>query len=112
MYRFERTFTCSIDRALWRICQMNGSQWSRRHHFGRSDRRAEPRDACAGVAIVDILAPHPRPAVSAKVVDVGGGGLKLVLPFFVTLGSIVRMHLTKAVAQAETKYCTCGAGEY
>ena len=91
---------------------MDGSQWSRRPHFGRHDRRDESRDSCEGAAIVDVLAPHPRRAVSVKVIDVGSGGLRFVVPFFLTPGSILRMYLTEAVVQAEVKYCSCEGSEY
>ena len=91
---------------------MDGSQWARRPHLGRHDRRVESREGCAGEAIIDVLAPHPRRGISVRVVDVGGGGLKLIAPLFLTPGSILRIHLTEAVIQAETRYCSCEAGEY
>ncbi|HUA84201.1 MAG TPA: hypothetical protein VMB85_10110 [Bryobacteraceae bacterium] len=91
---------------------MNNSQWSRRPHYGCRERRAESRDRCQGAVILDVLAPHPRRAVSADVVDVGSGGLRLTVPFFVTPGSILRIHLSEAVVQAEVKYCSCEARKY
>lgn len=91
---------------------MKASQWTRRPHFGRQDRRSEARDDCAGSAVVDVLAPQPRRAVPVDVIDVGGGGLKLKVPLFITPGSILRLHLTDAVAQAEVKYCSCEGAEF
>jgi hypothetical protein len=91
---------------------MDRSQWCRRPHFGRQDRRAESRDDCAGSAVIDVLAPQIRRAISVKVVDVGGGGLKLIAPCFLTPGAILRIRLTEAVVQAEVKYCSCEAREY
>jgi PilZ domain len=86
---------------------MDASLWSRRPHLGLHNRRNESREHCTGDVVIDILAPHPRRGVSAKVADVGDGGLKLKVPFFLTPGSILRLHLTHAVAQAEVKYCSC-----
>ena len=91
---------------------MAGFDSSRRAHFGRQDRRADLRTVCVGTALLDVLGPQPRKAVSVQVLDVANASLKLSVPFFVSPGTLVRIHLTEGVAHAEVRYCTCEGVEY
>ncbi|MBZ5632870.1 MAG: hypothetical protein LAO55_07045 [Acidobacteriia bacterium] len=50
--------------------------------------------------------------MKARILDVGESSLKLSLPFFLSPGSLIRIHLTDSVAHAETRYCTCEGAEY
>ena len=70
------------------------------------ERRAELRQLCEGAALMDVLSPKPQRGVQVRVVDVATASLKLSVPFFISPGSIVRIHLTQATAQAEVRYCT------
>ena len=38
--------------------------------------------------------------------------MKLSLPFFLSPGSLVRIHMTDSVAKGEARYCTCEGAEY
>ena len=84
----------------------------RKAHFGRKDRRNDERVICAGDAVIDILSPQPRSAVQARILDVGTSSLKLSLPFFLSPGSLIRIHMTDSMANAEVRYCTCEGAEY
>ena len=88
------------------------SNSSRRAHFGREDRRADLRTVCAGTALMDVLSPKPHQAVSVRVLDVANASLKVSVPFFLSPGAVVRIHLTECLAHAEVRYCTCEGSEY
>ena len=85
---------------------------SRKAHFGRMDRRVEGRIACEGDTVIDVLSPQPRNAVQARIIDVGEASLKLSLPFFLSPGSLLRIHMTESVAYGEARYCTAEGAEY
>lgn len=85
---------------------------SRKAHFGRMDRRVEGRIACEGDTIIDILSPQPKNGVQARIIDVGEASLKLSLPFFLSPGSLLRIHMTESVAYGEARYCTAEGAEY
>ena len=85
---------------------------SRKAHFGRLDRRSEARTACEGDTVIDVLSPHPRTGVQARILDVGEASLKLCLPFFLSPGSLIRIHMSESVAYGEARYCTCEGAEY
>ena len=87
------------------------SLWPRKAHVG-PDRRGDSRTLCAGEALIDVLAPHPRSSVEARVRDVGTSGLMLILPFPLPPGAIIRIRMTDAVADAEVRYCTRQGSEY
>jgi hypothetical protein len=84
----------------------------RRAHSGREDRRAYLRTVCAGTAVIDVLSPQPRKAVPVRILDVADLSLKMSVPFFLSPGAIVRIHLTESLAHAEVRYCTCEGSEY
>ena len=90
---------------------MAETMWLRRAHFGQ-DRRGDSRMPCVGATLIDVLSPHPQSSVQVRVVDVTASGLKLVLPFFLSAGAVIRIHMTEAVAYAEVRYCTCDRFEY
>jgi hypothetical protein len=50
--------------------------------------------------------------VQARILDVGTSSLKLSLPFFVSPGSLLRIHMSDATAEAEVRHCTCEVSEY
>ncbi|MCU1335597.1 MAG: hypothetical protein JWO19_1178 [Bryobacterales bacterium] len=85
---------------------------SRKAHFGRIDRRNDSRIICEGAAVIDVLSPQPRSSVEARILDVGETSLKLNLPFFLSPGSLIRIHMTDSVANAEVRYCTCESVGY
>ena len=85
---------------------------SRKAHFGCVDRRSDSRTICAGDTVVDVLSPKPRSAVNARILDVGTSSLKLSLPFFLSPGSLVRIHMTDSMANGEARYCTCEGAEF
>jgi hypothetical protein len=85
---------------------------TRRAHFGREDRRNDERVICVGATIIDVLSPKPRSAVEARILDVGTSSLKLSLPFFLSPGSLIRIHMTDSVANGEVRYCTSEGTEY
>jgi len=87
------------------------SNWLRKGHLG-SDRRNDYRTICTGNTVIDVLSPRPQQAVQARILDVGTSSLKLSLPFFVSPGSLLRIHMTDSVAEAEVRHCTCEASEY
>ena len=85
---------------------------NRKAHFGRMDRRVEGRIACEGDTVVDILSPQPKSSVKARILDVGEASLKLSVPFHVSPGSLIRIHMTESIAHGEARYCTCEGAEY
>ena len=87
------------------------SKWLRKGHVG-PDRRSDCRSICNGETVIDVLSPRPQPSVPASIIDVGTSSLKLRLPFFVSPGSLIRIHLTEFIADAEVRHCTCEDSEY
>ena len=85
---------------------------TRKAHFGRVDRRGDGRVICEGDAVIDVLSPQAKNAVQARILDVGESSLKLSLPFFLSPGSLIRIHMTNSVAYGEARYCTCEGAEY
>jgi len=85
---------------------------SRRAHFGRTDRRNDSRIPCEGDTILDVLSPQPKSSIQARILDVGEASLKLSVPFHVSPGSLIRIHMTDSVACGEVRYCTCEGAEY
>jgi hypothetical protein len=85
---------------------------SRKAHFGRMDRRVEGRIACEGDTVIDVLSPQPKSGVQARIIDVGESSLRLSLPFFLSPGSLLRIHMTESVAYGEARYCTAEGAEY
>jgi hypothetical protein len=85
---------------------------SRKAHFGRVDRRSDGRIACEGDTVIDILSPKPRSAVQARIIDVGEASLRLSIPFHMSPGSLLRIHMTDSIAYGEARYCTCEGAEY
>jgi hypothetical protein len=90
---------------------MAESIWLRKAHVG-PDRRSDSRSICAGATVIDVLNPQPRSSVQAHILDVATSSLKLSLPFFLSPGSLIRIHMTDSVADAEVRYCTCEGSEY
>src|ERR1700674_4030731 len=91
--------------------RMAESTWLRKAHVGQ-DRRNDGRTPCAGATVIDVLSPNPRSSLQARIVDVGTSSLKLVVPFFLSPGALIRIHMTDAVANAEVRHCTCEGSEY
>jgi hypothetical protein len=87
------------------------SKWLRKGHVG-ADRRTDCRTICTGETVIDVLSPRPQQAVQARILDVGTSSLKLSVPCFVSPGSLLRIHLTEFVAEAEVRHCTCENSEY
>lgn len=89
------------------------SKWLRKGHVG-PDRRSDCRTICTGETVIDVLSPQPRNSVPARILDVGTSSLKLSVPFFVSPGSLLRIHLTDSdsVADAEVRHCTCEVSDY
>ena len=85
---------------------------TRKAHFGQPDRRGHERTLCEGATVIDVLAPHSRSDVQARILDVGESSVKLSLPFFLSPGSLIRIHMTGSKANAEVRYCTCEGSEY
>jgi hypothetical protein len=85
---------------------------SRKAHYGRVDRRSDGREACEGDTVIDVLSPQPRSAVQARILDVGESSLKLSVPFFLSPGSLIRIHMTGSKANGEVRYCTAEGAEY
>jgi hypothetical protein len=85
---------------------------TRKAHFGRMDRRNDSRMACEGDTVIDVLSPHPRNGVQARIIDVGESSVKLSLPFHLSPGSLLRIHMTESIAYGEARYCTCEGAEY
>jgi len=90
---------------------MAESKWLRKGHVG-ADRRSDFRTICTGETVIDILGPRPQHAVQARILDVGTSSLKLSVPCFVSPGSLLRIHLSEFVAEAEVRHCTCEVSEY
>ena len=84
----------------------------RKAHFGRMDRRSDGRNACEGATVIDVLSPQPKNGVQARIIDVGESSLKLSLSFFLSPGSLLRIHMTDSVAYGEARYCTAEGAEY
>ena len=76
------------------------------------DRRVEGRIACEGDTVVDILSPQPKSSVKARIIDVGEASLRLSVPFHVSPGALLRIHMTESTAYGEARYCTCEGAEY
>ena len=87
------------------------SNWLRKGHLG-SDRRNDYRTICTGNTVIDVLSPRRQDAVQAQILDVGTSSLKLSIPCFVSPGSLLRIHLTDAIAEGEVRHCTCETPEY
>ena len=90
---------------------MATSMWQRKAHVGK-DRREDPRMPCVGDTVIDVLNPNPRSAVPARVLDVGTSSLKIAIPFFLSPGAIIRIHMADSTADAEIRYCTCEGSEF
>jgi len=90
---------------------MTVSKWLRKGHVG-PDRRSDCRTICTGETVIDVLSPHPQASLQAHILDVAESSLKLSIPCFVSPGSLIRIHLTEFVAEAEVRHCTCEASEY
>jgi len=82
------------------------------HTYGLRERRADSRVACEGSASMDVLSPKPRRSVPVNVINIGEASLKLSVPFFVSPGSLVRIHMTESHANAEVRYCTREGSDY
>jgi len=82
------------------------------HTYGLRERRADSRVNCEGSASMDVLSPKPRRAVPVNVINIGQASLKLSVPFFVSPGSLVRIHMTESHANAEVRYCTREGSDY
>ena len=80
--------------------------WHPPRRAAAQERRSELRQVCEGAAVMDVLSPSPRRGIEIRVLDVASASLKLSVPFFISPGSIVRIYLTQATAQAEVRYCT------
>jgi|SRR3982750_4124976 hypothetical protein len=91
---------------------MSVSTWQRKPHLGLQDRRGDPRFACEGATVIDVLSPQAKSDVQARIMDAGEASLKLSIPFFLSPGSLIRIHMTESVAYAEVRYCTCEGEEY
>jgi hypothetical protein len=87
------------------------SKWLRKGHIG-ADRRGDLRIICTGETVVDVLSPRPQASLQARILDVGTSSLKLSFPCFVSPGSLLRIHLTGFIADAEVRHCTCEHSEY
>ena len=87
------------------------SNWLRKGHVG-PDRRADCRTICTGDTIIDVLGSQKQLSVPAHILDVGNSSLKLSVPFFLSPGSLLRIHLSDAVAEAEVRHCTCEVSGY
>ena len=87
------------------------SNWLRKGHIG-SDRRGDYRTICTGDTIIDVMSPQKRHSVQARILDVGASSLKLSIPFFLSPGSPLRIHLSDSIAEAEARHCTCEISEY
>jgi hypothetical protein len=85
---------------------------SRKAHYGREERRSDERVICEGEALIDVLSPSPRSSVQARILDVGSESLKLSLPFFLSPGALIRIHMTGSAANAEVRYCSREGDEY
>src|SRR5262249_33567767 len=85
---------------------------SRKAHFGRIDRRSEHRIACEGDTVIDVLSPKPKSSVQARIIDVGEASLRLSVPFRMSPGSLLRIHMTDSIAYGEARYCTSEGAEY
>jgi len=90
---------------------MAESMWLRTAHVGR-DRRSDTRTHCEGETVIDVLSPHPRNAVKAHILDVGTSSLKMIIPFYLAPGSLIRIHVGDSIADAEVRYCSCEGAEY
>ena len=90
---------------------MAESMWLRKAHVGR-DRRSDSRTPCEGDTVIDVLSPHPRNAVKAYILDVATSSLKMIVPFYLAPGSLIRIHVGDSVADAEVRYCSCEGAEY
>ena len=90
---------------------MAESMWLRTAHVGR-DRRSDARTPCEGETVIDVLSPHPRSAVKAHILDVGTSSLKMIIPFYLAPGSLIRIHVGDSIADAEVRYCSCEGAEY
>jgi hypothetical protein len=88
------------------------STWQRKPHLGLPDRRSDDRIGCEGATVIDVLSPQPRSSVPARILDVGTSSLKLSLPFFLSPGALIRIHMTDSIANAEVRYCTSEGTEY
>ena len=87
------------------------SLWQRSAPTGQ-DRRTDERVPCIGATLVDVLDPHPQAAVPARILDAGSSSMKLALPIFVAPGTLLRITVGDATADAEVRYCTCEGAEY
>jgi hypothetical protein len=90
---------------------MAASTWLRKALVGQ-DRRTDTRTVCTGDAVIDVLSPLPRSAVHVRILDVGTASLKLSVPFFLSPGSLIRIHMSNAAAEAEVRFCVCEGSEF
>ena len=61
---------------------------------------------------MDVLSPKPQRAVPVSVINIGTASLKLSVPFFLSPGALVRIHMTESHANAEVRYCTREGSAY
>ena len=90
---------------------MATSMWQRKAHIGQ-DRRKDSRMPCAGATVIDVLSPNPQTGVQARILDVGTSSLKIAIPFFLSPGALIRIHMADSAADAEVRYCTCEGDEF
>lgn len=90
---------------------MSESRWLRTAHVGR-DRRTDARTPCEGETVIDVLSPHTKTSVPARIVDVGTSSLKLSIPHYLAPGSLIRIHVGDSIADGEVRYCSCEGAEY
>jgi len=90
---------------------MSESIWQRKAHVG-PNRRNDFRIPCDGRATIDVLTLQPRNSVQARVLDVNTSGVMLALPFALAPGTLIRIKMTEATADAEVRYCTHEGDEY
>jgi hypothetical protein len=70
------------------------------------------RVPCVGETLIDVLDPNPQTGLPARVIDVGTSSVKLALPVFLCPGTLIRITVGDATADAEVRYCTCEGAEY
>ncbi|MGD1096777.1 MAG: PilZ domain-containing protein [Bryobacteraceae bacterium] len=73
---------------------------------GEMERRREYRIAVDDRAFMRLVGPLSSTRVDVQILDVSRNGLRLCVPEFLQLGTIVQVHLKGSVMLGEVRYCS------
>jgi hypothetical protein len=76
------------------------------------ERRSEPRNPANRLATVKVLNPQTSDRISARLVEISKGGLKLRLSEPLMPGTLVQIRFSGKLVLAEVRYCNVADAEF